>query len=101
MVPGGLDIVHDVAWGPSGEWFASAHGGAWRANGHHKIEATGGCGVCVWKADGTLIKGDEGMAAVRNASQMAEFYSQRAAAFDSRTTREKPVVDTNTNPWDR
>ena len=50
---------------------------------------------------GTLIKGDEGMAAVRNASQMAEFYSQRAAAFDSRTTREKPVVDTNTNPWDR
>lgn len=50
---------------------------------------------------GTLIKGDEGIAAVRNASQMAEFYSQRAAAFDSRTTREKPVVDTNTNPWDR
>jgi hypothetical protein len=50
---------------------------------------------------GTLIKGDEGMNAVRNASQMAEFYSQRAAAFDSRTTREKPVVDTNTNPWDR
>lgn len=50
---------------------------------------------------GTLIKGDEGMAAVRDASQMAEFYSQRAAAFDSRTTREKPVVDTNTNPWDR
>jgi hypothetical protein len=50
---------------------------------------------------GALIKGDEGMNAVRNASQMAEFYGQRAAAFDSRTTREKPVVDTNTNPWDR
>lgn len=50
---------------------------------------------------GALIKGDEGMGAVRNATQMAEFYMQRAAAFDSRTTREKPVVDANTNPWDR
>ena len=50
---------------------------------------------------GALIKGDEGMGAVRNAGQMAEFYMQRAAAFDSRTTREKPVVDANTNPWDR
>ena len=50
---------------------------------------------------GALIKGDEGMGAVRNASQMAEFYMQKATAFDSRTTREKPVVDANTNPWDR
>ena len=50
---------------------------------------------------GALIKGDEGMGAVRNAGQMAEFYMQKAAAFDSRTTREKPVVDANTNPWDR
>lgn len=50
---------------------------------------------------GALIKGDEGAAAVQNASRMAEFYAERAAAFDSRTTREKPVVDTNTNPWDR
>ena len=50
---------------------------------------------------GAVIKGDEGMAAVRNAGQMAEFYMQKAAAFDSRTTREKPIVDANTNPWDR
>ncbi len=32
---------------------------------------------------------------------MAEFYMQKAAAFDSRTTREKPIVDANTHPWDR
>ena len=50
---------------------------------------------------GALIKGDDGAAAVQNATRMAEFYAERAAAFDSRTTRDKPVVDTNTNPWDR
>jgi len=50
---------------------------------------------------GALIKGDAGAQAVQNATQMAEFYSNRAAAFDSRTTRDKPVIDANINPWDR
>ena len=50
---------------------------------------------------GALIKGDVGAQAVQSATQMAEFYSSRAAAHDSRTTRDKPVVDANTTPWDR
>ena len=50
---------------------------------------------------GALIKGDDGAAAVQNATRMAEFYTEKAAAYDSRSTREKPVVDGNTNPWDR
>jgi len=50
---------------------------------------------------GALIKGDDGAAMVQRCLQMAEFYTTRAAAFDSRTTRNKPVVGTNTNPWDR
>lgn len=50
---------------------------------------------------GALIKGDAGAQAVQNATQMAEFYASRAAAHDSRTTRDKPVVDANITPWDR
>jgi hypothetical protein len=50
---------------------------------------------------GALIKGDDGAAAVQNATRMAEFYTEKAAAYDSRSTREKPVVDGNINPWDR
>lgn len=50
---------------------------------------------------GALIKGDVGAQAVQSATQMAEFYASRAAAHDSRTTRDKPVVDANTTPWDR
>jgi WD40 repeat protein len=53
-VKGGLDIVHDVTWAPDGAWLATAHGGAWRANGHHRIEAKGGCRVCAWRLDGKL-----------------------------------------------
>lgn len=50
---------------------------------------------------GALIKGDDGAAAVQNATRMAEFYTAKASAYDSRSTREKPVVDGNINPWDR
>ena len=50
---------------------------------------------------GALIKGDAGAQAVQNATQMAEFYASRAASHDSRTTRDKPVIDANTNPWER
>ena len=50
---------------------------------------------------GALIKGEVGAQAVQSATQMAEFYAIRAAAHDSRTTRDKPIVDANTTPWDR
>lgn len=46
-----VGIVHDVVLLPDGA-LASASGGEAYANGHHIVEASGPCGLCLWSAAG-------------------------------------------------
>lgn len=48
-----LDVVHDLALLPEG--FVTAHGGEAYANGHHIVEPTGPCGLCLWSPAGERL----------------------------------------------